>query len=77
MAGAPFQWMRAVATALVSGLVARMVLFPAGALVEVPLWMRLGALAGGVSLYLLLRRNVAAGVGAAAALLIAAQLATR
>ena len=77
VAGAPFQWMRAVATALVSGLVARMVLFPAGALVEVPLWMRLGALAGGVSLYLLLRRNVAAGVGAAAALLIAAQLATR
>lgn len=77
VAGAPFQWMRAVATALVSGLVARMVLFPAGALVEVPLWMRLGALAGGVSLYLLLRRNVAAGVGAAAALLIAVQLATR
>jgi hypothetical protein len=77
VAGAPFQWMRAVATALVSGLVARMVLFPAGALVEVPLWMRLGALAGGVSLFLLLRRNVAAGVGAAAALLIAAQLATR
>jgi hypothetical protein len=77
VAGAPFQWVRAVATALVSGLVTRMVLFPAGALVEVPLWMRLGALAGGVSLYLLLRRNVAAGVGAAAALLIAAQLATR
>ncbi len=77
VAGAPFQWMRAVATALVSGLVARMVLFPAGALVEVPLWMRLVALAGGVSLYLLLRRNVAAGVGAAAALLIAVQLATR
>jgi hypothetical protein len=77
VAGAPFQWIRAVATALVSGLVTRMVLFPAGALVEVPLWIRLGALAGGVSLYLLLRRNVAAGVGAAAALLMAAQLAVR
>jgi hypothetical protein len=75
VAGAPFQWVRAVATALVSGLVMRMVLFPAGALVEVPLWMRLAAFAGGVSLYLLLRRNVAAGVGAAAALLMAAQLA--
>jgi hypothetical protein len=75
VAGAPFQWVRAVATALVSGLVTRMVLFPAGALVEVPLWMRVGALAGGVSLYLVLRRNVAAGVGAAAALLMAAQLA--
>jgi hypothetical protein len=54
-----------------------MVLFPAGALVEVPLWMRLGAFAGGVSLYVLLRRNVAAGVGAAAALLMSAQLMVR
>jgi hypothetical protein len=77
VAGAPFQWVRAVATALVSGLVTRMVLFPAGALMEVPLWMRLGAFAGGVSLYLLLRRNVVAGVGAAAALLLAAQLMVR
>jgi hypothetical protein len=77
VAGALFQWVRAVATALVAGLVTRMVLFPAGALVEVPLWVRLGAFAGGVSLYLLLRRNVAAGVGAAAALLMAAQLMVR
>jgi hypothetical protein len=77
VAGTPFQWVRAVATALVSGLVTRMVLFPAGALVGVPLWVRLGAFAGGVSLYLLLRRNVAAGVGAAAALLMAAQLVVR
>ena len=77
VAGTAFQWVRAVATALVSGLVTRMVLFPAGALAEVPLWTRLGALAGGVSLYLLLRRNVVAGVGAAAALLLAAQLMVR
>jgi hypothetical protein len=40
----------------------------------VPLALRLGAFAGGVSLYLLLRRNVAAGVGAAALLLMAGQL---
>jgi hypothetical protein len=72
--GAPFRWVRAVATALVSGLVARMVLFPAGALVEVALVARLLAFAGGVAVYLLFRRNVAAGVGAGAALLIAAQL---
>lgn len=77
MAGAQFQWVRAVATALVAGLVTRMVLFPAGALVEVALWMRLGAFAGGVLLYLVLRRNVAAGVGAAAALLMVAQLVVR
>jgi hypothetical protein len=72
--GAPFQWVRAVATALVSGLVTRMLLFPTGALVQVPLSMRLAAFAGGVSAYLLLRRNVGAGVAAAAALLMAAQL---
>jgi hypothetical protein len=77
VSGALFQWMRAVATALVSGLVTRMLFFPTGALVEVPLGLRLGALAGGVSLYLLLRRNVAAGVGAAALLLMAVQLAIR
>jgi hypothetical protein len=77
VAGALFLWVRAVATALVSGLVARMVLFPTGALIDVPLWARLAAFAGGVSLYLLLRRNVAAGVGAAATLLMAAQIAAR
>lgn len=77
VSGASFQWVRAVATALVSGLVTRMLFFPTGALVEVPLTLRLGAFAGGVSLYFLLRRNVAAGVGAAALLLMAAQLAIR
>jgi hypothetical protein len=73
-AGALFQWVRAVATALVAGLVTRMVLFPAGALIEVPLGVRLGAFAGGVALYFLLRRNLAAGVGGGALLLMAAQL---
>ncbi len=74
VAGAPFQWVRAVATALVAGLVARMVLFPAGALVEVPLSVRLVAFAGGVALYLAFRRSVAAGVAAGAGLLMLAQL---
>jgi hypothetical protein len=73
-----WRWLgRAVATALVSGLVTRMLVFPTGALTEVPLALRLGAFAGGVSLYLLLRRNVAAGVGAAALLLMAGQLVAR
>ncbi|HEX6001568.1 MAG TPA: AzlD domain-containing protein [Hyphomicrobiaceae bacterium] len=74
VSGAPFQWVRAVATALVSGLVARMLLFPTGALAEVPVPVRLGAFLGGIALYFLLRRNVAAGVGGAAVLLMAAQL---
>lgn len=74
VAGAPFQWVRAVATALVAGLVTRMVLFPAGALANVALGARLGAFTGGVALYFALRRNLAAGVAGGAGLLMAAQL---
>ena len=77
VAGRLFQWVRAVATALVAGMVTRMVLFPAGALTEVPLAVRLGAFAGGLALYFLGRRNLAAGVAGGAGLLIAAQLAAR
>lgn len=71
--GQPFLWVRAVALALVSGLVSRMVLFPAGALANVPLAIRLGAFAGGIALYFLARRNLAAGVAGGAVLLMAAQ----
>ncbi|HJZ43588.1 MAG TPA: AzlD domain-containing protein [Hyphomicrobiaceae bacterium] len=74
LAGAPFQWVRAVATALVAGLVARMVIFPAGALASVPMAVRLGAFAGGIALYFGLRRSLAVGVAGGAALLLAAQL---
>jgi hypothetical protein len=75
VSGELFQWVRAVATALVAGLVTRMVLFPSGALVAVPLVVRLGAFAGGVVIYLAARRNLGAGVAGGAALLMAAQLA--
>jgi hypothetical protein len=67
VSGAPFLWVRAVATALVAGLVTRMVLFPAGAHGAVPLWMRVAAIAGRVTGYFRQRRDVAAGVGAASA----------
>lgn len=72
--GGPFLWVRAVATALVAGLVARMVLFPAGALANVPMLMRLGAFAGGLALYFLFRRNLAAGVVGGSVLLVAVRL---
>ena len=77
VAGAPFQWMRAVATALVAGLVSRMILFPAGALANVALGARLGAFAGGIALYFVLRRNLAVGVAGGALLLMAAQMLPR
>jgi branched-subunit amino acid transport protein AzlD len=73
LGGQPFLWVRAVALALVAGLVSRMVLFPAGALANVPMAIRLGAFAGGIALYLVLRRNLAAGVVGGAVLLMVAQ----
>jgi hypothetical protein len=75
LGGQAFRWARAVALALVAGLTSRMVLFPAGALANVPLAIRVGAFAGGIALYLIFRRNLAAGVGGGAALLMGAQLA--
>jgi hypothetical protein len=75
IAGPVFQWVRAVATALVAGMVTRLILFPAGAaLAGVPAVVRLGAFAGGIALYYLLKRNLAAGVAGGTALLMAAQL---
>jgi hypothetical protein len=74
VAEGPFLWVSAVATALVAGLVTRMVLFPAGALAAVPLGVRLGALVGGLALYFLLGRNLALGVAGGTTLLAGAQL---
>ena len=51
VAGEVFQWVRAVATALVAGMVTRMLLFPAGALADVALTVRLTAFAGGFVCY--------------------------
>ena len=52
-----------------------MILFPAGALANVPLAIRIGAFAGGLALYFLARRNLAVGVVGGALLLMAAQFA--
>jgi hypothetical protein len=67
-------WVRAVATALVAGVIARIVLFPPGALASVPLGVRLGAIAAGFFAYLLVRRSAFAGVLAGEAVLVAGAL---
>lgn len=72
-----FQWVRAVATALVSGLVMRLILFPAGALAGLPLALRLGAFASGIVVFFLARRSLTAGVGAGVVVLVAGQLMLR
>jgi hypothetical protein len=68
-------WVRAVATALVAAVVARIVLIPPGALAAVPLWVRLVALGGGVVAYYLIRRSAFAGVLVGEAILIVGMLA--
>ncbi len=57
-----FRWAKAVSTALVAGLVSRLVLFPSGALEGVPLALRLAAFALGIAAYFLFGRILAVGV---------------
>ena len=66
-------WVRAVSTALVAGLVARMILLPAGALAGVPIAIRVAAFATGVAVYFLAGRRLLAGVSAGALALMGAQ----
>jgi hypothetical protein len=73
--GQAFQWVRAVALALVAGLVSRMVLFPAGALANVPVTIRLASFAAGITLFYVTRRNLGFGVVGGAVLLLLAQIA--
>ena len=63
-------WVRAVATALVAAVVARITLFPPGALAAVPVEVRLAALGLGFLAFLLIRRSAFAGVIVGEAVLI-------
>ena len=61
------QWVRAVATALVAALVARMIFFPTGLLAHTGLPARLTAMACGILVWRLAARRIEAGVAAAVA----------
>ncbi len=65
--GAVLRWVRAVATALVAALVARMVLFPSGLLAQAPLVARIGALIMGMLFWRLAGRRLALSIAVAAA----------
>jgi NADPH:quinone reductase-like Zn-dependent oxidoreductase len=64
-------WVRAVALAVLAGVLARLVLFPPDALAAVPLSLRLVAIATGFAAFLLMRRSLFAGVLVGEAVLIA------
>jgi Branched-chain amino acid transport protein (AzlD) len=59
-----FMWARAVAIAVLAGVIAKIILFPPGTLAHVPLAIRLGAIGCGLLAFLLVRRSVLAGVAA-------------
>jgi hypothetical protein len=65
---------RATATAILTGVVGKLVIFAPGALAGVSLTVRIGATALGLVAYLLARRSVLAGVVAATLALMAGML---
>ena len=64
-------WVRAVAVAILAGVVGQLILFSSGALAGVPLALRLGAVAAGFAAFLAARRSVFVGVLAGEVVLIA------
>lgn len=63
-------WSRAVATAILAGVIAKLILFPAGALAGIPLAIRVAAAVCGFIAFLLVKRSVFAGVLAGEAALL-------
>jgi hypothetical protein len=64
-------WSRAVATATLAGVIAKLLLFSNGSLASIPLSVRLAATAIGLIVFLLVRRSVFAGVAAGEVALLA------
>lgn len=63
-------FVRAIATALVAAVIAKLILYPNGALGTSPVELRIAAAAAGFSAYFLSGKKVYAGVGIAEAVLI-------
>ena len=55
-------WVRAVATAILAGVIAKLTIFAPGVLATVPTSVRLAAVAAGFAAFVLIRRSVFAGV---------------
>jgi hypothetical protein len=65
---------RCVATALVAGVIANLIVFPGGALAATPLVLRIAAAAVGFAAYLTLGRHIIVGIVVGEAVLIAGVL---
>jgi branched-subunit amino acid transport protein len=55
-------WVRAVATAILAGVIAQILVMPPGALASVPDWLRYAAVAAGFGAFILTRRSIFVGV---------------
>jgi hypothetical protein len=64
-------WSRAVATAILAGVIAKLILFAPGALAAMPLSLRVTAAACGFVAFLLVRRSLFVGVAVGEAVLLA------
>jgi hypothetical protein len=67
---------RTLATALVAGVIGNQIVFPSGALADVPLLLRIGAAAAGFAAYLVLGKRVLVGIVIAEAVLLCGILLT-
>ena len=64
-------WVRAVATAILAGVIAQILIQPPGALASVPDGLRFLAVAGGSVVFILTRRSIFAGVVSGELLMLA------
>ena len=63
-----------IATALVAAVIANLIVFPGGALADLPLWLRIGAAVAGFAAFLAARQSMLVGIVVAEAVLIAGSL---
>ncbi|HLX17819.1 MAG TPA: AzlD domain-containing protein [Bradyrhizobium sp.] len=64
-------WVRAVATAILAGVIAQILVLPPGALSSVPDWLRYAAVAGGCVVFMVTRHSIFAGVASGEILMLA------
>jgi hypothetical protein len=67
-------WVRAVATAILAGVIAQILVLPPGALAAVPALLRYGSVAAGLAVFLVARRSIFAGVVGGELVLLLGQL---
>lgn len=64
-------WVKAVATAILAGVIAQILVFPPGALAGVPALLRYGAVAAGFAAFWVSRQSIFIGVACGEAVLLA------